>query len=73
MTLLPAYGNWLVLGCDETGKRISVRCRCGIVRVVGLDALVSGASRSCGCSPLSPKQRDELRAVQARRVDGWRT
>ena len=56
-------GNWEVLVADDTGKRITCRCRCGAIRVVALTALESGACRSCGC--------DELRAEHARRV--WRT
>jgi hypothetical protein len=56
----------LALGCDETGKRVSVRCVCGAVHVVGI-ALESGACRSCGgCRPLTPQQRQELRAEQIR-------
>jgi hypothetical protein len=67
--------NWEVLFADPTGKRITCRCRCGTVKVVALTALESGACRSCGCRPLTPQQRSELRAEQSRRreLDEGRT
>jgi hypothetical protein len=76
ITIVPGMriGNWEILSVDPTGKRITCRCRCGVIRVVSLTALESGACRSCGCRPLSPAQRSELRAEQARRaLDEWRT
>jgi hypothetical protein len=67
-------GAWEVLSADDSGKRLTCRCRCGEVRVVALTALENGSCRSCGCSPLSPKQRAELRGERARRaLDEWRT
>jgi hypothetical protein len=70
ITIVPGMriGNWEVLSVDQSGKRISVRCRCDAVHVVGIDALVSGDCRSCGCRPLTPQQRSELRAEQARQL-----
>jgi hypothetical protein len=73
ITVGQRISNWEVLSVDPSGKRVTCRCVCGIIRVIGLTALESGACRSCGCSPLSPQQRDELRAEQTRRSDGWRT
>jgi hypothetical protein len=65
-SLLPTYGHWEVLAADDSGKRITCRCRCGVIMVVALTALENGDCRSCGCSPLSPQQRSELRADRAR-------
>jgi hypothetical protein len=62
--LLPNYGHWTVLAADQTGKRITVRCVCDAVHVVALTALESGTSRSCGCRPLTPQQRDERHAEE---------
>jgi hypothetical protein len=72
--LFPAYGHWTVLAADVTGKRITVSCICGAIRVVGIAALEDGSCTSCGCRPLSPAQRDELRGERARReLDERRT
>jgi hypothetical protein len=62
--LLTQYGHWTVVGADETGKRITCRCRCGAVHVVALDALDDGTSSSCGCRPLSRRQRSNRAAEQ---------
>ena len=70
-------GHWLVLAIDATGRRVGCRCRCGTVREVSVEALVSGASTSCGRMALSREHiralRDEL-AQQRRRRDlkNWR-
>jgi hypothetical protein len=72
ITVGQRVANWEVIAADETGKRITARCRCGRVMVVALTALESGACNSCGCRPLTPQQRNELRAEQSRRrALGW--
>jgi hypothetical protein len=63
---LTRYGHWTVLAADDSGKRITCRCRCGEIRVVALAALQNGSCTSCGCRPMSPAQREELRADRAR-------
>jgi len=42
--------HWTVLGTDETGKRIAVRCRCGALRLLAASSLKDGTvAKSCGC------------------------
>jgi hypothetical protein len=50
------FGAWTAVRTDQTGRRVTVICRCGIVRLVALDALLSGASTGCGCSA-TPTQK----------------
>jgi hypothetical protein len=78
-TLLPigsTVGFWIVLSIDVSGRRAACQCRCGAVREVSVDALVSGASTSCGCAPLSSLQLEKLRDSkserQRRRGRDWR-
>ena len=52
------FGAWTVLGIE--GRRAWVVCRCGTARLVALEALQTGASRSCGCLSL-PGARPPLR------------
>lgn len=55
------FGHWQVLGADATGKRIACRCVCGVVRIVGVAALRSGACTSCGCQKPTSEQRKASR------------
>ena len=42
-------GNWEILNVEPNGKRACCSCVCGTVRVVSVDALLSGAvAASCG-------------------------
>jgi hypothetical protein len=60
-------GNWEILSVDPSGKRVCCACVCGTVRILSVAALLDGtATPSCGCRPLTPAQRSELRAEQAR-------
>ena len=70
-------GHWLVLAIDATGRRVGCRCRCGTVREVSVEALVSGENASCGCEPLSPSQLERLRVSReeqqrGRDLKNWR-
>lgn len=59
-------GHWLVIVVND--RRATVRCRCGKINEVALDALIDKSSVSCGCSPLSiPKSR-----TRAPRLPDWR-
>jgi hypothetical protein len=55
------FGHWQVLGADATGKRVACRCVCGVVRIVGVVALRSGACTSCGCQKPTSAQRKTAR------------
>jgi len=68
------YGAWVALRADATAKRVSCVCACGAVRQVAIDALESGMSRSCGCTPLSRAEVDATRReiAQRRRLEDWR-
>jgi hypothetical protein len=71
------FAAWTSLGADATCKRIVCRCRCGAVRQVAIEALQSGQSLSCGCSPLSLRQhralRDEAEQRQRLAAVDWRS
>jgi hypothetical protein len=49
--------NFQVLSVDETGKRISVSCACGHTRVVGVEALLSGAATCPAVNAIGHKAR----------------
>jgi hypothetical protein len=71
ITIVPGrrVGNWEALSVDPSGKRACCSCVCGTVRILSVAALLDGtATASCGCRPLTPKQREELRAEQARQL-----
>lgn len=60
------FGHWTVAAAND--RTATAVCRCGNVRVIAVEALVSGASTSCGCQPPSDAiRRDE--AEQRRRRD----
>jgi hypothetical protein len=44
------YG-WRIVEIDPTGKRVAAQCRCGQIRIIAAEDLLSGARRSCGCRP----------------------
>ena len=48
------FGRWVILSVWRTGGRRGhtaalLRCSCGTVRILKVDALSRGCSRSCGC------------------------
>jgi hypothetical protein len=61
------FGRLTAVGTDDCGKRIGCVCDCGQSRILALDALEAGATRSCGCEPLSREQSRALRAETDRR------
>jgi len=57
------FGLWTVLAADHSSRRASCRCRCGVIRQVTFNALLSGESRGCGCCA-RPTQEEINRARQ---------
>ena len=49
------FGHWQIL--STANRRALCRCKCGEIREVAVAALEDGSSISCGCAPLSNKQR----------------
>jgi hypothetical protein len=44
-------GNWEILNVEPNGRRACCSCVCGSVRIIAIDALISGtAAVSCGCT-----------------------
>lgn len=46
------FGRLTVIGVEDNGKRhtyYACQCDCGNVKVIRADALISGATKSCGC------------------------
>ncbi len=66
--------NWTV--DSVSSKRATCMCRCSAVREVPVDALLSGTSRSCGCSALPQAEiMDRLERARSERVStrhDWR-
>ena len=66
------FGAWVIIGAE--GRRAWVRCRCGTMRQMALEALQSGESQSCGCLNLRSTRQplrsssfaDEVATVEAR-------
>jgi hypothetical protein len=51
-------GAWTVVNVDPAGAQCVCLCRCGATRILAVGALVDGtAAPSCGCQPLSRKQK----------------
>jgi hypothetical protein len=72
MTFTPAgmrvFAHWVEIGAaDKLRRRVIIRCRCGKVATVSLEALESGASTSCGCAPLTVEQEKRLRDARETR------
>jgi hypothetical protein len=44
------FGAWTAVRTDQSGKRVTCICSCGVARLVAHDALLTGESRGCGCS-----------------------
>lgn len=64
------FGSWTVAASD--GRRATCACRCGNVRVIAADALVSQASTSCGCMPPSGAlRREEADRRRQRDLKQW--
>jgi hypothetical protein len=53
-------GHWRIL--SVTGRQTTCQCACHVVCVVAIAALKDGTSTSCGCMPLTPQQRERVRA-----------
>jgi hypothetical protein len=53
------FGAWTVALVDQSGKRSTVICQCGVAAQIAVDALASGESRGCGCrlTPRPPRDR----------------
>ena len=62
------FGHWQILQIDRFGKRATCRCRCGHLRAVSIAELQNGVNRSCGCAPLTSKQRDALEHERLQRL-----
>jgi hypothetical protein len=61
------FGDWRVISTDALGRRVTCQCVCGTVKVIGTEALLSGAAvSSCGCMPVSRAQKVAFRAELAR-------
>jgi hypothetical protein len=43
------FGRWLVLNANESNKKLTCKCECGVEKEVSSSALRSGRSKSCGC------------------------
>ena len=54
------FGAWAVVKVTDV-HRIVVVCSCGTTKVVGAEALTSGASRGCGCRATKPGRIDPTR------------
>jgi len=46
------FGLWVVVE-HISGRHVRARCACGVVKIVRLDTLKFGQSRSCGCSKVT--------------------
>jgi hypothetical protein len=66
ITITPGqkFGAWTVVASD--GRRTTCACRCGNIRVVTTEALISGESTSCGCMPPTADQQLKLKAEAQR-------
>jgi hypothetical protein len=60
------FGHWLVIGADQSSRRASCQCQCGVVREVTFHALLSGEGRGCG-GCVRPTREEINRAHQERR------
>ena len=61
-------GNWEVLNVEPNGRRACCSCVCGNVRIVAVDALITGTvADSCGCRKVSEENLAFLRAA----YDAW--
>ncbi len=66
------YGAWTMVGpVDGLRKIFVVRCVCGRVQKVNIEALASGSSTSCGCQPPPAAARAELEQYRRRRPIDW--
>lgn len=62
------FGRWtLVLESDFKGRRWIARCTCGKQKVVRVEYLIDGHSKSCGC------ERAKSAAIRRENVNAWRT
>ena len=77
------YGNWTVIGTPEKNSKgktqhykVLCRCICGQERMVDIDNLKRGKTKSCGCSKngfLSEKAKQRLRGRNIYLIDGEKT
>jgi hypothetical protein len=70
------FGAWEIV--EVKGWRAYCRCRCSLVRIISVDAIVAGtAALSCGCAPLSRRQFETLHGEASlrkrrRELKNWR-
>jgi hypothetical protein len=68
--------GWTVIKVDRATKRAHCMCRCGAVREVPIASLLSGESRSCGCSPLPAaeimRRIEQARSERVSTAHDWR-
>lgn len=68
------FGKLEVIGVHDTGSRKTYyvcRCDCGNVKVVRADALISGATKSCGCIK-KEQDKTNLTANHKHKMSGTR-
>lgn len=68
------FGRLVVLGVDDNGKRKTsfvCQCDCGNVKSIRSDALLSGATVSCGCAK-KEQDRKNLTANHKHKMSGTR-
>ena len=60
------FGNWTII--NVMGRAATCACRCGNVRIISADAIAADeAVPSCGCVPLTPRERYEAKRKLRRR------
>lgn len=68
------FGRLTVIGVEDNGKRqtyYACQCDCGNVKVIRADALISGATKSCGCIK-KEQDKTNLTANHRHKMSGTR-
>jgi hypothetical protein len=59
LTAGQVFGAWTLVAVDDTGKRVVVRCTCGVLRQLARGALIdSRTMKGCGCSATREPRND---------------